>query len=152
VVEGGEVAAETVLEEGDAAWFHTMQLPATENTFFRVEVRGPAGEERAFSNPIHFLRSVAAKGLEPARAALDVGGVRSLKIEGLRLGDARLEAGALAIAMAAGSGPGRLLLDLEEFGVPAEVRLEGLEGQQTLEGTRLTLEALQGEGRVVLIH
>jgi hypothetical protein len=50
---------------------HPLVLPRGEDTFVRVEVRDAEGEPRAFSNPIHFVRSARAEGLPPARVLRD---------------------------------------------------------------------------------
>jgi hypothetical protein len=63
----------------------TITVDTSVASFVRVEVRGVSGAELAFSNPLHFVRSLPAAGLAPARAAAHLDGLRLLRAEDVTL-------------------------------------------------------------------
>jgi hypothetical protein len=71
VVVTGEPVARHVAEGAALHFAHPLALPRGEDTFVRVELRDAHGEPRAFSNPIHFVRSARAEGLPAARVLRD---------------------------------------------------------------------------------
>jgi hypothetical protein len=120
--------------------------------FVRVELLGDDGEPRVLSNPIHFLREAPQGGIPPARAALDVGGVRSFSCRGFTLTGARAETieGAPAVRIEGLGSGGELHLDLPLELTSARVDFEGLEGDFIDQGGNLVLTSLEGRGSILL--
>jgi len=146
MVSGAEVAARTVADGGaeSVAELQLGDVPA----FCRFEVYDAAGEPKLFSNPLIFVRGPLEQGLVPARAGIDVGGLRSTEAANFSPTAAtRRPDGAVVLS---GTGTqGRLVLDASEFGA-ARVRFEELTGKVERSGDRLTLSDLEGRGRIVV--
>jgi hypothetical protein len=71
VVIAGEPVARHVADGEALRVTHALALPRGEDTFARVELRDAQGGPRAFSNPIHFVRSARAGELPAARVMRD---------------------------------------------------------------------------------
>ena len=149
LVESGELAR---VRDADGASFHSkerLELPGR-GGFARVECFARDGRALVFSNPIHFVREVPAGGLDPARGAIDVGGVRSVALGGFHLTDARpveLD-GRRGLRLTGRGAGGTLVLESEAEG--PRVELKDLTGRLRVDGRRIAIEGLAGEGRVVV--
>ena len=143
---------ERALGTATASEFAGDHVLASVPGFARFEVRNAAGTVKLLSNPIHYVSAAPEGGLPPARAALDVGGVRSRGLRGLTLAAACVE-----------PVDGHRMLRIEGRAVAGEVRLEfphpidldrlrweGLEGEASAEGELVVLSDLGGSGSVLL--
>lgn len=86
------------------AFADTVSVDASLPSYVRVEVRGSAGEELAFSNPLHFLRGTPTDGIPGRRAGAHLGPVTLLSAKNLTLTDASWTPGP----------PEQLSLDVDE--------------------------------------
>ena len=98
---------------------------------------------------MRWLRSVPPEGLPAARAAVDLGGVRTRSLRALRLWDAGRDDEHVWLELEASGGRAELLLDDPER--VAEVALEApLAGRVARDGDRVFLSDLAGRGRALL--
>ena len=146
IVSGVEVESRAAADGGREA---TAELELTDApAFARFEVWTSKGEPKVFSNPIVFVRGPLEQGLEPARAGLDLGGLRSMRVERFALTDSRrTHAGTVVLT---GSGTdGTLLIDATEFG-EARVAFEELTGEYGQRDGLLMIGGVTGSGRIVI--
>ena len=163
VVESGELARFLDVEGPAFRSVQSLALPP-QGGFVRVESFARDGTALVFSNPIHYVREVPEGGLDPARGAIDVGGVRSVTLGDLRLREVRPVSGAgwRGVRLAGSAEGGTLVLETEvpgsagagnppPGGTELEVELKGMEGSvERGPGGRVTVRGLRGSGRVVL--
>ncbi|HZR80473.1 MAG TPA: hypothetical protein VFD92_05175 [Candidatus Binatia bacterium] len=166
LVVAGEPKASTAARSGSVEAAHDVELAVAGATAVRAEVRGGDGALEAASNPITFLRAPPADGLPAARAAVDLGGVRTRRIDGfvLTAASCRVGCGAAsrgdagkgaaphargrAVALSGRATSGAIELDVSELSAPVAVRLEGLRGHATVTAESVSLEGLAGEGSI----
>jgi hypothetical protein len=149
LVESGELTRH--LDAGGPAFRarEAIALPP-QGGFVRVEVFARDGTALAYSNPIHFVRRLPEGGIDPARAAFDVAGVRSVDLGGFELSSVEpLADGGPGVALA-GRGE-RCTLELSCPGLASPtVELKGLRAKIAIEGSRIRLEGLLGNGRIAV--
>ncbi len=152
LIESGERAAAVPAPAGEFVQEHALRLPDAGSAFVRAELRDEGGQAFALSNPIHFLRELPEGGLPAPPAAIDRDGLRSRRIEGLRITgwERQRSGGADRIRIGLEAQEGLLELDVEGFGAPEAVSLEGIEGRIAREGKRVRVEGLRGAGALIL--
>ncbi|HMB67798.1 MAG TPA: FlgD immunoglobulin-like domain containing protein, partial [bacterium] len=96
------VLRDELLPTTGGAFLDTVTVDTTLPSFVRIEVTD-SGEEWAYSNPVHFLRSFPSSGIAANRAAVRLDDVRLLSARGLVLRDAQLV-----------PSPAELTLELDE--------------------------------------
>ncbi|MCA9310378.1 MAG: hypothetical protein KDA21_04180, partial [Phycisphaerales bacterium] len=130
-------------------------------SFVRFEVYRSNGQDKGFSNHLHFVRRLPAAGVPHWRAAFDVGGVVSLDMDGLTLldvvrdpscGAARLEISLHTRGPDGVTGSdGWMTLDVSGPGVPDGIAFgAGVSGMAVEGAGVLTLAELSGDGTIVL--
>jgi hypothetical protein len=151
VVESGRKTETIVAKSASLRASRTVRLDPEQPTVVRLEVRGADGTVKVLSNPITFVRTVPAGGIEPARTSIDLGGLASGWIRGFRLADARSrrEGEAIVVELRGSARDGSLELGLPEArSGDARVELDGLDGKHETEGDRIVVSGLSGEGTV----
>lgn len=148
---GLEVNRQAAAEGGRTAACR-LELGA-DPAFVRFAVYDSEGEGMVFSNPLIFVRGPLESGLEPARAGIDVGGLRSVHIAGFSPTAAQREPDSSVVITGSdrsrADGGSSLVLDTAEFG-RASVRFEDLTGVAEQDGDVLTLSGIEGSGRIVI--
>ncbi|MGQ0720591.1 MAG: FlgD immunoglobulin-like domain containing protein [Candidatus Eiseniibacteriota bacterium] len=71
----------------------TVSIDVTLPSYLRLELRGALGEELAFSNPLHFVKTVPSLGIPGPRAGAHLGETTLLEAKGLTLTAALLNPG-----------------------------------------------------------
>jgi len=151
VVESGELARFLDVEAESFRSTQHLALPPGPS-FVRIECLARKGDEKVYSNAIHFVREVPEGGVEPARLGIDFAGVRSRLARGFRVGNVvAVEGEGWSGVRIVGRGDGgALVLDTAALG-PVEVELkEGLSGRVAIEDGLVRLTELTGAGRIVL--
>ena len=158
-IRNGQAAGEQVAADGGRETTCHLTLGASLDegpAFARFEVFDAADSPKVFSNPLIFVRGPLEHGLTPARAAIDVGDLRSTHIAGFSPTDARRRPDGSVSITGSSVKPGKpeesggtLVFNTAEFG-PASVTFEGLTGTADQEGERLTLSGLEGSGQVLI--
>jgi hypothetical protein len=151
IVESGRRTAVHASPGETLALEHVVSLEATP-ALVRFEVRGANGAEKAFSNPLWFVRAPGQEGIAAARAAVDYGGVASRSVAAFTLRGVALEDGGRVLRLQGSARGGSLVLDTIGFGEVGDVRFEGLSGGSRREDGLLVLEGLEGEGAVRLVR
>ena len=102
----------------------TVTVDTSLSSFVRVEVRDVVGGDLVYSNPIHFVRSVPARGVAAERVGVRAGEIRVFLADSFRLTSSVLESGTGDLIVTGdedGVGLGSLWLDPGALGPPAAV-------------------------------
>jgi len=127
-----------------------VTVDTTLPTFVRFEV-WHQGEEWAFSNPIHFLRSVPPGGIMARRLGASLASLRIRGAEGLVLRGASFDPGVPQLSLSLDEttpGLGTMDLDVSAYGQPGIVT--GV-GSWTYDAGILTLSGFSGNGSNVVL-
>jgi hypothetical protein len=146
IVESGRTARRDPVRGSSERRQHTLELDPDGGGFVRVAVFGADDRAVVLSNPIHFVRQPPAGGIPAARAAFDLAGIVSRRIEGFRIIATRQEGSALYLRGDARSGS--MELDCSGSGAPAEVVFHGLHGSWSYSAPILVLRDLEGSGEI----
>ncbi len=136
---------------------YEVVVSQTRPTFVRAEVFGTVSNrpEKAFSNPIYFVRQVPGAGIDWRRAFVDMHGVIASSFDRFRLDTVKSypdgQEVVLAITGHEDGGPGGFALDLSalEGGVQVTLGL-GLTGDIVFDGDTVLLSNLVGHGPVLV--
>lgn len=160
-----------VIVDGDLAATHTasefdpyLAVPefsiGEAGSFVRFELYRNNGQDKGFSNHLHFVRSLPASGVSHQRAAFDMAGVHTMDVDALTLMDvSRLDmchATILRIEVhthqADGStgSDGWLMLDTGSRGIPDGVEVVNLGGTWSTNHNLMTFDGLSGAGIIEL--
>ncbi len=133
----------------DGTFTDVVTVDTSVPSFVRLEMRS-ATEAFVYSNPIHFLATVPAAGLEAGRAAARLDGVRLLDGEGFVLRSVTPPSmSEMTIELDEDvPGLGRLTLDPGSYGAPTQVA--GV-GAWNFDGSLLQLDGFGGTGSTVTI-
>jgi hypothetical protein len=128
----------------------THSIDGLNGVFLRIELYDPAGNEKAFSNPIYFVRSVPARGLDAFRGGIDLGGTISVSMENVNLTDASYstQPEQSVLILAGGGNDGTIVLDRTNEPGRDSVHFTGMTGEWIVQDSILTLSHLSGTGTI----
>jgi hypothetical protein len=109
--------------DADGVLVDTVTVDASVPSFVRVEL-WDGDLDCAFSNPLHFVRSVPPEGIPARRLAASLGGLRVLRASDFVLRDARFDAEGETLTLVveeSAPGLGEVELDTAAYGPPAAV-------------------------------
>jgi hypothetical protein len=152
VVRNGESGESWTIAGDSARESYEAKIDAGAATVVRVELADAQGRQKAFSNPITFVRSVPPAGIASDRAGVALGALVSRRVEriDLRRVEAGEEAGRASVTICGSGRDGAIELDVARAGTPPHVEFDGWRGRSTFEGGRLALGGLSGEGCVAI--
>jgi hypothetical protein len=145
-----EIRSGTVV--GDV-YTDTVNVDTSLPSFVRLEVRDGSGQPLAYSNPVHFVRSVPAVGIPAPRVAARLGDLRILRAEEFTLLDATLSLSPAELVIVGDEetvGLGTLEIDCAVLGPPDAVIGGGTVSWEYAAGI-LTLIGFNGTGSVARI-
>lgn len=150
VIASGETVASSAVPGSRYDERFSVTLADALPTTVRIRVDGADGGVKVLSNPITFVRSAPPAGLPAARAALDVGGIASWKIERFTVTGARALGRDAGVEIRGRGDSGRLELVCASAADEASVELEGLSGTWSREAPGLVVSGLTGDGTILV--
>ena len=154
-IRNGVLLSERIAGEKNVRLTFDSELLPIEPTVFRIEVIDQDGREKLFSNPLWFARKAPLRGQPGSRLSLHLGGMRSVSLRDFTLMSTKvLGSGQMGFRLEGSSeSDGQVVLDFSHCPViPGQVLFGGgMTGNYELQGTKLVIDSLQGDGWLDLI-
>lgn len=158
LIDTASPAGSAIADEATLTVHTSVSLETIPNPFLRFEVHSqvPDRTEKAFSNPMYFLRDVPGEGVDWRRAFVDVAGVVASGFDHFRLTGVSASPSGNGTALAISgfddeSHPGAFDIDLSRLDAAFTVELEPtLQGRIVVDGRSAHITGLLGQGAVVI--